>query len=139
MSPGSTSLAGVNDTDTDRSDDALPDVVGEQREGRADAAQEGSSSSAGSVTGVQALAMADPSRVRRAPRFARIGLVSALIGLLACAVATVLFAEPTEFISLPGVFLLISVAVVPVFVFAGCALALVLDARSRRQRRRRNR
>lgn len=89
------------------------------------------------VSAAEAMAIVDPSMVRRAPRYGRVGVISALVGLVFCAVATFAFASPTEFMSLPGVFLLTSVFVVPVFVFAGLAIALLVDGAGRRRRARR--
>src|SRR5699024_11283358 len=88
------------------------------------------------VSGAETLALADPRTVHRAPRFARIGVLSAAVGLISCALVTWLFAQPTEFLSLPGVFLLLAVFLVPVFVFAGLAIALLLDGWSRRRARK---
>lgn len=85
------------------------------------------------VSGAETVGLAHPRTVRKGPRFGRIGVLSGVIGVICCAVVTWLFARPTEFLSLPGVFLLLAVFLVPVFVFAGLAIALLMDARARRR------
>ncbi|MGC0272452.1 hypothetical protein ACO0LV_05605 [Pseudactinotalea sp. Z1739] len=100
----------------------------------ADTAREAAPSTADVVSGDEAMAMADPTTVRKVPRFRRIGTLGALVGLIVCAVVTAVFARPTEFLSLPGVFLFLSVFLVPVFALAACAVALLMDARARRRR-----
>lgn len=120
---GGASVGGVNDAQDARADTGT------------DAAQEATPSSPDVVSGAEAMAMVDPTTVRKVPRFRRIGMLGALVGLIFCAVVTAVFARPTEFLSLPGVFLFLSVFLVPVFALAACAVALLMDARARRRRR----
>ena len=135
--PGDSSGPGTDSAAGDPSPSDTDHLQGGPTPSGTDDGQGDSSPSGIPVTGAEAMAIAEPSTVRRAPRYGRIGVISAVVGVVFCALATFLFARPTEFVSQPGMFLLISVFLVPVFVFAGLAIALIVDGVGRRRRARR--
>jgi len=83
----------------------------------------------------RAVDVADPSRVRRAPRYGRFGFLGLLLGVVVALVLTVL---PVGADNLPRgtLFLLLLLATGTVGVFAGLTWALVADRRSLRRRGR---
>lgn len=81
------------------------------------------------VTAAEAIALADPQRVRRAPRYGRFAMTGVVLGIVVCSIVVLIFAEPNEYRSLPGVFLLISAVTLPIFALLGCLLAVLLDRR----------
>src|SRR5699024_5967668 len=53
-------------------------------------------------------AFADPATLRRAPRYGRFAITGVILGIVACAAAVLLFAEPTEYFGLFGVFAILA-------------------------------
>ncbi|WP_413451936.1 histidine kinase [Georgenia phoenicis] len=83
----------------------------------------------------RAVDVADPSRVRRAPRYGGFGVVGFLAGALVALVLTFL-PIGTDTLEPGTLFLLLLLATGTVGVFAGLAWALVADRRSLRRRGR---
>lgn len=83
------------------------------------------------VSAEEALAMADPSQIRRVPRYGRFAAAGALLGVVVCAFATALFAEPTQYLNLFGVFLVMSVVVGPFCALLASGIAVIAERRAR--------
>lgn len=82
-------------------------------------------------------AFADPATLRRAPRYGRFAITGVIFGIVACAAAVLLFAEPTEHFGLFGVFMILAVFVAPVCALVACLLALLVERRGRSARTKR--
>ncbi|MFV0427744.1 MAG: hypothetical protein ACK5KU_12025 [Beutenbergiaceae bacterium] len=77
----------------------------------------------------------DPSRVRRAPRFARFAMLGGLLGFITGFAASPLarYDIPGVALSVTGLGLLLAATFAPIGVLAGCILALLLERRSGRK------
>ncbi|HLS13281.1 MAG TPA: hypothetical protein VK095_02090 [Beutenbergiaceae bacterium] len=82
-------------------------------------------------------AFADPATLRRAPRYGRFAITGVILGIVACAAAVLLFAEPTEYFGLFGVFAILAAFVAPVCALVACLLALLVERRGRSARTKR--
>lgn len=92
----------------------------------------------GVVVGESALAArADPSRVRRAPRYRRFAVLGGLLGLVIAAFITPL-ASTSEGVDTSDIFWILALILIPFGILVTCAVAMFTDraARARRPRSR---
>lgn len=73
---------------------------------------------------------ADPSRLRRAPKYKRFVLLGVIVGVLIAAIAAG-FAIETEYLDRWGLFLLLTTILVPVMILVSCAVAVFTDRGAR--------
>src|SRR5699024_8652316 len=106
-----------------------------QRPVRGEPAHEGQINAAGGVlVGVAEIAgRADRSRVRRAPRYRRFGVLGGLLGLLVTAIVTPL-ASTSELVDSSDIFFRIALFLVPLGVLVTCGIAVLTDSAARKRK-----
>ena len=76
---------------------------------------------------------ADRSRVRRAPRYRRFGVLGGLLGLLVTAIVTPL-ASTSELVDSSDIFFRLALFLVPLGVLVTCGIAVLTDSAARKRK-----
>ncbi|CAM3348882.1 hypothetical protein OCAE111667_04970 [Occultella aeris] len=113
------------------------DVVAKQRSDDGPAADEPapawaeSAEQVSDTTDLDLAAIADRSRVRRAPRFGRFAGFGIALGII-IAFALSRLGEPTEYLDRGGMFILLMAMLAPFGALVACLIAVLLDRTSKR-------
>ncbi|MBZ2198229.1 hypothetical protein [Occultella gossypii] len=91
----------------------------------------GSAEQVSETTSLDLAAIADRSRVRRAPRFGRFVGFGIVLGII-IAFALSRFGEPTEYLDRGGMFIVLMAMLAPFGALVACLIAVLLDRTSKR-------